>query len=58
MASAFSYDKEFRRKLIMNDFTDEKIIIPMNKFADKHPYMPLAISIIGLLVSIIAPLLR
>lgn len=30
----------------------------MNEFANKHPHMPLTISIIALLASIFAPLLR
>ena len=37
----------------MNNFIDDKIIIPMNNFADRHPYMPLTISIIALLISVI-----
>ena len=35
-----------------NNFIDEKIIIPMNLFAEKHPYLPLTVSIIALLVSL------
>ena len=35
----------------MDNFIDKKIIIPMNKFAQKHPNMPLIISIIALLAS-------
>lgn len=42
----------------MDNFLYEKIIIPMNGFADKHPYMSLITSIIALLFSIIVPLLR
>lgn len=34
-----------------DDFLDEKIIIPMNIFAEKHPHLPLTVSIIALLVS-------
>ena len=37
----------------MNEFIDNKIIIPMNNFADKYPYFPLVISIIALLISVI-----
>ena len=40
----------------MGDFIDEKIIIPMNNFADEHPkgvhHFQLAISIIALIVAI------
>lgn len=42
----------------MNDFIDKKIIIPMNRYANRHPNMPFIISIIALLASIILPLLR
>ena len=37
----------------MNNFIDDKIIIPMNEFADKHPNMPLIISIIALLIVLV-----
>jgi hypothetical protein len=40
------------------DIIYDKVIIPMNKFAKKHPNMPLIISITALLCSIILPLLR
>lgn len=36
----------------MSNFIDNKIVEPMNKFADKHPYLPLTISIIALLISL------
>lgn len=37
----------------LNNFIDDEIILPMNDFARKHPNMPLAISIIALVVSIL-----
>ena len=36
----------------MNDFIDNKIIIPMNNFAEKHPNLPIIISVIALIISI------
>ncbi len=36
----------------------DNIINKMNKFAVKHPNLPLIISIVALIASIIAPLLR
>ena len=37
----------------MNDFIDNKIITPMNNFADRHPNLPMIISILALLASIL-----
>lgn len=37
----------------MNKFIDNKIITPMNQFAERHPNLPLIISIGALLVSIV-----
>lgn len=37
----------------MNEFIDNKIIIPMNQFAEKHPNLPFIISVIALLVSLV-----
>ena len=37
----------------MNEFIDEKIIEPMNRFAERHPNLPLVISIIALLASLL-----
>jgi hypothetical protein len=37
----------------MNDFIDNKIIMPMNNFADRHPNLPMIISILALLASIL-----
>ncbi len=34
------------------NFIDEKIIVPMNEWAKRHPYLPLTISAIALLVSL------
>lgn len=40
----------------ISDFIDEKIIVPMNKFADRHPkfifWTPIVISTISLIASI------
>ena len=35
----------------MNNFIDNKIIEPMNKFAEKNPDLPLIISVIALVIS-------
>lgn len=37
----------------MSDFIDDKIFIPLLKFSEKHPNLPMIISLISLLVSII-----
>ena len=46
----------YKKEVITINFIDEKIIIPMNNFADKHPKgvhrFQLAVSIIALIVSI------
>ena len=42
-----------RKDYIMNDFIDNKIIIPMNNFAKKHSYRPLTISTIALIVALL-----
>ena len=36
---------------LMNNWIDEKIIDPMNRWADKHPLFPLIISTIALVVA-------
>ena len=40
----------------MNDWIDEKIIAPMNDWAEKHPWFPLIFSIITLVISILLPI--
>ena len=42
----------------MSDWIDEMIIEPMNKWAEKHPWFPLQISIIALIISILLPIVR
>lgn len=37
----------------MSDWFDEKIIEPMNKFAEKHPNLPWIISVLALLISLL-----
>ena len=49
----YSVSKYNHRKVVIEiDFMYDKIIIPMNQFADRHPKFPLIISIISLIVSI------
>ena len=44
----------FRKDVIfIGNFIDNKVIVPMNNFAKKHPYFPLIFSIIALLVSVL-----
>ena len=43
---------------MMNDWIDEKIIDPMNKWAEKHPWFPLIFSIVALVISILLPIVR
>ena len=42
----------------MNDWIDEKIIDPMNRWAEKHPWFPLIFSIVALIISILLPIVR
>ena len=37
----------------ISNFIDDKIFIPLLKFSEKHPNLPMIISLISLLVSII-----
>ena len=43
---------------LMNDWIDEKIIDPMNNWAEKHPWFPLQFSVVALVVSIVIPIIR
>lgn len=42
----------------IGEWIDINILIPMNNFAKKHPNMPLIISILALLLSILSPMLK
>ena len=37
----------------LDDFFDEKIVVPMLEFSRRHPRLPLIISIIALIVSLV-----
>lgn len=43
---------------MVNDWIDEKIIDPMNNWAEKHPWFPLIFSIVALVISILLPIVR
>ena len=43
---------------MMNDWIDEKIIDPMNKWAEKHPWFPLQFSIVALAISLLALIIK
>lgn len=50
IAYLFKLEKE---SLVLSDFIDEKIIIPMNRFADKHPWFSTIFCAIGICIQII-----
>ena len=45
--------KNNRTVINLSDFIDNKIIVPMNQFAEKHPNIPLLISVTALLIVLI-----